>query len=274
LWKGKKPLLAKQVAFLKRDAGIAATYRFRFAQSFALVAFGLVSMYFLARLVEGGAPTGLAPYGNDYFGFALVGTGMMLFAQAIAGQFPAAVRNAQVTGTLEVITASRTSLPSFLGCSALFGSAEALVRLLVALVIGAVVLGAELRADEALLALLVLVLTAATFAGIGVLAAAFTARFNQTEPFTGAFMTASMLLSGALYPTSVLPGWLESLAPLLPLTHAIEGLRSVILESAPPLSLAGDLLVLAGFALLLPLGLIVFGLAVKQARAEGTLGHY
>jgi ABC-2 type transport system permease protein len=254
--------------------GIAATYRLRFAHSAAVLVFGLVSMDFVSRLVEDGAPAGLAPYGNDYFGFALVGTAMMLFAQAIATQFPAAVRGAQVTGTLEVITASRTSLPAFLGWSALFGSLEALVRLLAALTVGAAVLGARLRADEALLALLVLILTAATFAGIGILAAAFTARFNQGEPFTGAFITVSVLLSGAIYPTSVLPGWLERIAPLLPLTHANAALRSTLLESTPSLSAAGDLLALAGFALLLPMSLFVFGLAVGQARGEGTLGHY
>lgn len=267
-------MIAKPLAFFQRDLRIATSYRVTFLQSAVTLLFGLVTMNFFARLVNQGEPADLAPYGDDYFGYALIGVSFALFVQGVAGQFASIVRNAQVTGTLEVLLSSRTSLPTFLACSSLYGLAFGVVRLVVALVLGAAVLGADLRADQAAMALLVFLLTLATFAGIGILAAAFVVRFKQPEPFTAGLMTASLVLSGVLYPTTVLPGWLERLAPLLPLTHTMSVLRAALLEGTSTVSAGSDLLALAGFALLLPLSLIGFELAVRQAKAAGSLSHY
>src|SRR5690606_20140452 len=129
------------------DLGIAVTYRLRFAETLAMLVFSVVSLDFVSRLMNQGSPEALQAYGQDYFGFALVGLTTVMFAQAVAGQFPASVRGAQVTGTLEVITASRTSLPAFLGCSAVYGTVDALVRLIATLAVGVLFLGASLRLE-------------------------------------------------------------------------------------------------------------------------------
>lgn len=266
-------MIAKPLAFFLRDLRIAISYRVTFVRSLVTVLLGLVTMNFVARLVNEGAPADLAPYGNDYFGYVLVGVSSALFIQGVAGQFSSAVRNAQVTGTLEVMLSSRTSLPTFLACSSLYGLAFGVIRLVLALTLGAAALGADLRADQAVIALLVILLTVATFAGIGIFAAAFVLRFKQPEPFTAAILTASMVLSGVLYPTTVLPGWLEPLAPLLPLTHTMSALRAALLDGAST-SVGSDLLVLAGFAALLPVSLFAFQAALRQAKAAGSLSHY
>ena len=267
-------MIAKPVAFLQRDLRIAASYRVTFLQGLVTMLLGLVTINFVARLVDQGAPAELAPYGNDYFGYALIGVSFALFAQSVSGRFSSVVRSAQVTGTLEVMLSNRTSLPTFLACSSLYGLAFGVVRLVLTLVLGATLLGADLRADQAATALAVFLLTTATFAGLGILAAAFVLRFKQPEPLTSALTTVSLVVSGVLYPTTVLPGWLESLAPLLPLTHTMSALRSALLEGSSTVSVGSDLLVLAGFAALLPLSLFAFEAAVRQAKAAGSLSHY
>lgn len=267
-------MIAKPLAFFQRDLRIATSYRVTFVQGFFSLLLGLVTMNFIARLVNQGAPADLAPYGNDYFAYALIGVSFALFASSVAGQFASIVRNAQVTGTLEVMLSSRTSLPTFLACSSLYGFAFGVVRLVLALSLGAALLGADLSGDQAAMALLVFVLTAATFAGIGIFAAAFVLRFKQREPFTAALATASLMLSGVIYPTTVLPGWLERLAPLLPLTHTMSALRAALLDGASTVSVGSDVLILTGFAALLPLSLFAFEVAVRQAKAAGSLSHY
>jgi ABC-2 type transport system permease protein len=267
-------MLAKARAFFVRDLRVAVTYRVSFIESFVGMLFGLVSMLFISDLINQGSPDDLAVYGGDYFGFALVGVAFALFVQVVAGQFAGIVRSAQVMGTLEVMLSSRTSLPAFLGYSSLYGFAYAVLRLVVALTVGALFLGAHLQVDDAAIALLAFVLTIATFAGIGIFAAAFVVWFKQPEPITTGLTTLSLLVSGVLYPTTVLPGWLERLAPLLPLTHTMEALRGALLEGATGVSIAGHVAALAGFSLLLPLSLVAFELAVRQAKAAGSLAHY
>jgi ABC-2 type transport system permease protein len=267
-------MLAKPVAFLRRDLGIAMTYRLSFAESIVATAFGIASMDFVSRLVDAGSPPALAAYGNDYFAYSLVGVAIAVFAQAAAGQFAGAVRAAQVAGTLEVIVGSRTSLPAFLAWSSLYDISFAAIRLIALLVIGGLALHAHLYTNQLGTVVVVVLLTTTAFAGIGILSAAFVVWFKQREPFTGLFMTASFLLGGVLYPTSVLPDWLEKLSPLFPLSHTTAALRGALLQGSGFTANAGELLALGLFALLLPLSLTVFSFAVGRAQAAGSLSHY
>jgi ABC-2 type transport system permease protein len=267
-------MLAKPLAFLQRDLRIALTYRLSFIQSVLTLALGLVSVDFVSRFVNEGSPPTLADYNNDYFGFAVVGMAIALFAQSIMGLFAGAVRSAQVTGTLEVILGSRTTCLTFLGGSALYGLLYALIKLVAALVVGSLLIDSQVKGGGFLLAPAALLLTTSAFAGVGILSAAFVVLFKQREPFTGVFITLSFLLGGVLYPTSILPSPLEQLAVLLPMTHAIDAMRTALLQQQGLSSAMDNLAVLLAFATLLPLGIGVFGFAVRSARAAGSLGHY
>jgi ABC-2 type transport system permease protein len=266
--------MRKALAFLKRDLRVAVTYRVSFLESIAMLVIGLVSLDFVSRFINRGSPPDLDAYGGDYFAFALVGVSIALFAQSVTAIFPSVVRGAQVTGTLEVIVASRTTMPTFLLGSAIYGLGFSVLRLVSTLVIGAVVLGADLQFHQIVVVLVCFVLTVAAFAGVGILGAAFVFLFKQREPLTGGLITLSLLLSGVLYPTDVLPGWLEVVSVLLPLTHATDVLRATLLQNGGFESAADSLVPLAGFALLLPTGLLVFDRAVAHAKSDGTVGGY
>lgn len=268
-------MIAKLFAFLQRDFRIAISYRLSFIQTMVMLVFSLVTLSFVGKLVDQGNPEALATYGNDYFGYALIGGSALLFAQMAAGQFSSSIRGAQVTGTLEVMLKSRTSGAMFLFGSSLYGLCFAAVRFIVAIVVGALLLGVSVRVDGIVVAVVVLALTLAIFAALGILAGSFVLRFKQPDPITPLLITSSALVSGVLYPTSILPGWLEKVSPLLPLTHTMTALRDALLTgSRSNTAAAGDIAVLAGFALLLPISLLVFGWAVRSAKANGSLSHY
>jgi ABC-2 type transport system permease protein len=266
--------LSKLVAFFHRDMTIAASYRVSFFTNLVTVCFGLASMDFLARLINAGHSPALAVYGNDYFAYSLVGLAIAFCVQSLSSLFPSAIRTAQQTGTLEVIMASRTCLATFLVGSTLYGVAFALFRLVVIFLLGSLVFGAHFAPGQTPVAALAFILTVAIFAGIGIFGAAFVLLFKQSEPFTGAFISASFLLSGVLYPTSVLPYWLERLSPALPLTHTTDALRATLLQDAGIASIVDQLLILTAFALILPASLLVFSFCVNRARVDGSLGHY
>jgi ABC-type polysaccharide/polyol phosphate export permease len=267
-------MLAKPVAFLQRDFRIAMTYRIGFIQSIVALILGLISLNFIATFVDEGAPPTLDVYNHGYFGFALVGTAVALFAQGVVGLFPSAVRSAQTTGTLEVILGGRTEYLMFLSGSAFYGFCYMLIRFAVTLLIGSFILQAQINPGGVLVATIALLLTGVTFAGIGILGAAFVVWFKQQEPLTGMYVTLSLLLGGVLYPTTVLPNLLQKLAAIMPLTHTVDVMRLALLQQHGISAAADDLAVLSISALLLPFAILIFAFAVGRARASGSLGHH
>ncbi len=70
----------------------------------------------------------------------------------------------------------------------------------------------------------------------------------------------------------VLPGWLQVLSPLSPMTYVLRSVRAGLLDGAGPSAVAGDLAILAVMgALLIPGGLLVFRAAERYAKRTGRL---
>ena len=81
-----------------------------------------------------------------------------------------------------------------------------------------------------------------------------------------------LLISGVYAPVDVLPGWLQVLSPLSPMTYVLRAVRAGLLDGAPPSAVAGDLAILAAMGtLLIPGGLFVFRAAERFARRTGRL---
>lgn len=262
------------LAFLRRDLRIAWSYRFSFFVQNVSLLFSVVTLRFVADVIGVSQPASLQPYGGDYFSFLLVGTGIGIIAVPLVKNFAGSVRANQVTGTFEVMLTTRTSGAAAVFNATLYSLLFAVFQLLAVWVVGALVLGASFRFTEAPLVLAVLAMTAAVLAGVGLMAASFMIVFKQSEPVSGAFLTVSMLLSGVFYPTAVLPSWLGQFAPLLPLTHAVELLRLLLIRGADPTQMGLHFAALGAFCLLLPLGLIALNKALASARRSGSLGQY
>jgi ABC-2 type transport system permease protein len=80
------------------------------------------------------------------------------------------------------------------------------------------------------------------------------------------------LISGVYAPVDVLPGWLQVLSPLSPMTYVLRSVRAGLLDGAPPMAVVGDLAVLAVMGLILvPGGLLVFRAAERYAKRTGRL---
>jgi ABC-2 type transport system permease protein len=92
-----------------------------------------------------------------------------------------------------------------------------------------------------------LMLGTAAFASLSMLLAA---GVKERERFMGIGQLIMMPLffaSSALYPLSVLPGWLQVIARVNPLTYEVQGLRQMLVGVGGGGELALDFLVVAGF---------------------------
>lgn len=260
-------------AFFERDVRLALAYPQGLAFPFVSIVFTVAGFAYLSRLIDPHAQLRSAREPLDYFSYVVLSLGFMLLLngalQAVAG----AMRRDQVAGTLEAIIATPASLPSILIASSLwpivFAAAEA-----AAYIGSGVVFGMRITAFNAPAFVAVLVLSMACMMALGTLGAAAVIRFKQNPPSSFLTGSAVAMLSGALFPVSLLPAPLRDISWMLPLTHALAGLRGS-LAGAPAPAILGECWWLgAATVLIAPIALASFGAALSRAKRDGTLMSY
>lgn len=267
--------MSKLLAFLRRDLAIEASYRVSFALQAASVFLSIAAYYFLARFIGQVGIPGLAPYGGDYFAFVLLGVALHDYLSTSLDAFSRSIREAQLAGTLEALLSTQTSLPTIILSSAAYPFLWTSASVLLYLALGAGLFGVSLAGGNWLGAALILALAILTFSALGILSASFILVFKRGSPIAWLLGALSWLLGGVLYPVAVLPDWLRALSALLPITHAIEGMRAALLAAAPWGTLWPSLWPLLAFAAaLLPLSLLAFQHATRWTRIAGTLAQY
>jgi ABC-2 type transport system permease protein len=265
---------SKLLAFIRRDFLEASSYKLNFAYTLGGIVFSSATFYFVGRLVPGGAAS-LAPYGGDYFSFAVVGvafSGLLgIFQEGPAGM----IRSAQVSGTLEALLITQTSVPTILVGSTLYSFLFAAVRTIVHLAVALVLFGLKLGTVNVPAVLAVLVMTSVCYLSIGILSASFVLIFKVGNPVGWVFSSVSGFLGGMIFPVSVLPAWIRWISPFLPFTHSLEGLRRSLLASASFGEVLPSIAALGAFsAVLLPAGLVLFRVALRKAKRDGSLTQF
>jgi len=263
------PLAWKAWAFFKRDLQTDLSYKLSFAFQVVDILVGIGSFYFLARILGRGAYQGYEPFPFILVGIAVNGymsTCLVCFAQAIRGNQP--------VGTLKTVLVTPTSPVAFVLFSSLYPFARAAFDAVLYLLAG-MMFGLSLGRVNFLAVLLLFLLSAAAFSSIGILSATFTLVFKRGDPLLWLFGGLSWLLGGVFYPLQVLPRFLQHAGQLLPITHALVGMRAALLHHASLLELLPQIGVLGLFSLIgMPLSLLGFHLGVRWARVTGTLSHF
>lgn len=261
-------------AFLERDFVEETSYRLSFFMSLFSVIFGAFTFYFLAQLVDARTIPALAEYNTDYFSFVLIGIAFNGYFTVGLNSFSRGLRQAQNTGTLEAMIMTPAPLPGIVVGSAVWGYAYATLRVFVYLLLG-VLLGVRFTHANVVGGLVGLALSIMAFASLGIMAAGIITVIKRGDPVTAILTQLATLLGGIYFPITVLPGWLQTISRLLPVTYAVDVMRLALLKGAGWAELRPNLLTLAGFCVVLfPLSLLIFRLAVERARLEGTLTHY
>ncbi len=267
-------LVLKLLAFLRRDLREAMTYKFSFLSSVLTIFFSSATFYFVAKLISPESPS-LEPYGGDYFSFAIVGIAFSSLLGIFQEGLPAIIRSAQVSGTLEALLVTQTSIPTVLLGSSLYSLTYQSLRTVLHVVLAALVFGMAIGPVSWAGVVLVFFLTALCYLSIGFLSASFVLVYKLGNPLSWIFGSAAGLLGGMVFPIAILPPWLRWASYLLPVTYSLDGMRKSLLASAGFSAILPDIGALAVFNIvLLPLSLMVFRLAVRKAKRDGTLTHY
>jgi ABC-2 type transport system permease protein len=171
------------------------------------------------------------PAGVDYIQYLVPGiVGFsMLFGASFAGL---AILSDQDVGFLKEILVAPVSRTSIVLGRIAGGSTTAMVQAILILVLS-IPLGFEPASLLSLpLALVFLVLIAITFVGFGIVLAS---QFSDSEGFSlivQFVIFPLFFLSGAIFPISGLPGPVQYIAYINPLTYGVDGLRAVLVGTS------------------------------------------
>ena len=258
-------------------AGWLTALSYRMNLLFSLVGLGLtvVPLYFVAQALQPIAASSIQGEGGEYFAFVMVGLGVFTLMSTVLLSLPNAVAGTISSGVLEAILATPARLPlvllGLIGYELSWSATRAAIMFAIAATFGSAF---ALSGVPAALAALLLVL--ACYFGLGLALAGMVLVFRTFGPLGSGLLAGSALLGGVYYPTTVIPSWIQHLSVVVPLTYGLRAIRRSLMGGGGSLAvMRADLFPLAGLALLLLLlGSVAFGYALRHARREGTLGQY
>jgi ABC-2 type transport system permease protein len=262
---------AKVGAIFARDRRVALSYPGNFALSWASIVVEVVVAWYISRLVP--RPIDSGGVMMSYFQYLAINSAFLRFQTLALNSFAESIRDAQLTGTLEMLLATPTRLPTLVLSSGVWSFTLTVLQTAVFLLIS-IPFGLDLSRINLLTAVVFLVLTVAAVSPLGVLAAALSMVIKKTGPIEWISNSSAMLFGGVYIPLARLPVALQVIGWCLPITHALNGFRAA--AAGVPLSKAAPdaIWLLVAAVILMPLSLWLFSRAVDKARVDGTLSMY
>lgn len=262
----------KAAAFIRKDMAIAVSYRLQFVFQFSQVFFAVAVIYFIdAMLSETGTPGSLKNYQADYFSFALVGLAVTSYLKAGLVTITNDIRQVMNQGTLEAMCATPVAYSCLLFYTALWPFIFETFRVISYFLIAALVFGTRFQNAQWTGAVLTMSLTLPIFLMLGVISSSILVLVKKGDPINWIFSSLAALLAGTMFPISVLPDWLRTIAYCLPLTHALEATRKCLLAGASVHQVRTHLIALLAFLLaLFPLSLIINRFCMNKTKKQGA----
>ncbi|QKQ99018.1 ABC transporter permease [Metallosphaera tengchongensis] len=209
----------------------------------------------------------------NYTAFIVIGLAFQGYVSSTVTTISQRLRNEQVYGTVEYYVLSDGGVLSFLLYSALWGFTINSVTAGVTLGIG-YLLGVDYKVNW-IATLLILFLLLTSTLGLSMISAGFTMLVKQGNPISFFFSAFTTLMTGTVFPVSILPSWIKDLTLAIPLTWALQGLRMSMLDGYGMMDVKGVIEVLLMFnVVLLTLGIWFYTFSFDRSRKKGTLSEY
>jgi len=206
---------------------------------------------------------------DDLILFLLVGTLVWAYLSAILDDISLVVTWERWEGTIEHTLMAPVPRVAHLVGTAAFGVLHALFLALPFFSVG---LGhANWGAAAA-----IVVVGSFSLIGLGILAGVLPLLYPERgEQMSFMVQSVVLLVSGVYYSVDVLPAWLRAASWLSPATYLLRSIRHALIDGAGIGQEAGDLAIMAAFAIvLIPASIAVFAAAERWAKRTGRLKHH
>ncbi len=135
--------------------------------------------------------------------------------------------------------------------------------------------GAEFQIGSVGLAIVTLGMVYLSALAIGIACGGLFILSRHANSLSNFFQTPIYLLAGFYFPRSVLPDWIEPLGAMLPIAHAVDGLRAAVLDGAGWGEVTPDLAVtLGGCAVFAAIGVLSMQRVEHAVRRSGDLNLF
>ncbi|HMN28981.1 MAG TPA: ABC transporter permease [Caldilineaceae bacterium] len=238
------------------------------------------SAIFTARALSGPDNSSLPAFAlragtTDYAAYIVIGLTIYMWINITLWDIGFHLRNEQMRGTLESNWLCPVWRFSILLGPSLSKLGTSLFFFVLAAIEYQLLFGISLVGERPGLVLLILLLTIPSIYGIGVAFGSLVIRFQEANALVFLVRGIFLIFTGASYPLTVLPDWMQRVAAWLPLTYTITAIRAVALNDAGLADILPALAMLLLFAaILLPAAYLLFRFTEQRARRTGTLGQY
>ena len=253
--------------FLKRDALIAVSYRTAFAVQLLGNFVTLAVFYYMGQMFADTEIVSLERYGGSYAAFLIIGVALADSLSVSISTFAAQIREGQMTGALEATLMAPVPVSRVLVYSSLWSYCLSGFRFLLYLLLGLVFFSVDMQQADLVSAIVVFLLTVVAFAGMGMLWASVVMLVKRGEAVMTLAGSALFLLSGVMFPISMLPSWLQFFSKLIPLTYGLDGMRLALLQGYGVAQLSEVIGILVVFAVV---GAVLW---TRSRRSAGRNDH-
>ncbi|MEB3861928.1 MAG: ABC transporter permease [Desulfurococcales archaeon] len=208
----------------------------------------------------------------DYVGYVALGFAFFTMLTTTLFEVGERIHREMVQGTLETVLLTPASRLAWLIGGALGSLMISMADVALVTVYYVTLFRGEVHLGGAPYALAGLLLSLAGMTGMGIALAGIVVNLKEPHAFNVMLTPFLMLLSGMMFPVEALPGPVEAVSRLIPVTHGIEVVRSSLLQGEPAIHLLG-ILALEAIAYTV-VGYTVFRLLEARARRLGGLGSF
>lgn len=189
---------------------------------------------------------GLVAGEQNYFQFMAPGIISMIVVMAVMMGLAASITREKELGTLDGILVAPISRLCIILGKALSQSIRGLLQGSIVLLLSIFLFGVRIYGSISLVVLL-LFLGVFSFIGLGILISALATEQETAMTIMMTLTFPMIFLSGVFFPVEQMPGFMQVISKILPLTYAIEALRKVIILGAGVSSLGKELVILTAF---------------------------
>jgi ABC-2 type transport system permease protein len=206
----------------------------------------------------------IVPGGGSSFDFVAPGFIAMNVMMSGLTALGAALARERESGTLAGVLMSPISRTSIILGKMISFTVRNLFQGGITIAMAIIVFGITIRGNPLLIAA-ILVIGTLSFLGLGIVATAIAKEQESAQLVLGLLQFPMMFLSGVLFPVEQMPGFLQAVSKVLPLTYAVDALRKVMILGAGIDAVIVPLLILIALGVVtITLGVPLFTRAVKR----------
>jgi ABC-2 type transport system permease protein len=267
--------VAKIPAFMRRDLRITLSYRMAAVGGLLGLVAQALAFSFVGKLVD---PSRLPTFGGTratYMEFVTIGIALNMVVLMMLHELATAIRTEQMIGTLESLLATPTATGTVQAGSTAFELLYIPLRLGLFVALIGFLFGLHFHSSGILPSVLILLGFLPFLWGLGLMTAGAVLTFRRGVGGLAIGGAALGFASGAFFPLSLLPHWLQTIANANPLAISIHALREALIGGTGWASVGSDLLELVPLSVFaMTAGVAAFQLALRRERRNGTLGLY